>query len=146
MDIDVYEMLLARKAPSGYVFLDDRRRPFDGQCLKRKLATVRRRAGLRKIGWHTLRHTFASHLAARGAPMTAVQMLMGHSSITTTMRYAHLAPSTLRAAIDMLNPKTAPVADCGQPGVNAWLETQRKQMARIVRPQKVEDFRSEMAA
>jgi hypothetical protein len=50
--------------------------------------------GLRKVGWHTLRHTFASHLATKGVPMTAIQQLMGHSNFTTTMRYSHLAPST----------------------------------------------------
>ena len=62
----------------------------------------------------------------RGVPLTAVQMLMGHSTITTTMRYAHLAPSTLRTAIDMLNPKIAVGADFGQPVVNQWLEVQKK--------------------
>jgi len=46
-----------------------------------------RRAGLRKIGWHCLRHTFASHLVMRGVPLKAVQELMGHATIEMTMRY-----------------------------------------------------------
>jgi site-specific recombinase XerC len=90
-----------------------------------RLARVRKKACLRKIGWHTLRHTFASHLVMRGVPLTAVQILMGHSNVTTTMRYAHLAPSTLRAAIDLLNPKTMFAADVRQPAVNRWLEAQK---------------------
>jgi integrase len=131
MDIDVYEVLLARKKSTGYVFLNANGKPFDSQCLLRRLARVTHRAGLRNIGWHTLRHTFASHLAMRGVPMTAVQTLLGHSSITTTMRYAHLAPATLRAAIDMLNPKTAANAEFGQPTVNPWLEMQRRKIGRL---------------
>ena len=90
-----------------------------------RIARVRKKAGLRKIGWHTLRHTFASHLVMRGVPLTAVQMLMGHSSVNTTMRYAHLAPSTLRAAIDLLNPKTMFATDSRQPVVNRWFEAQK---------------------
>jgi hypothetical protein len=91
---------------------------------------VLKKAELRHIGWHTLRHTFASHLATRGVPLNAVQQLMGHSTITTTMRYAHLAPSTLRAAIDLMNPRTAFGADFGQPVVNPWLEAQQKENAK----------------
>lgn len=130
IDIDVYEMLLAGKKSTGYVFLTEWQKPFSAQCLERRLARAQREAKLRKIGWHTLRHTFASHLVMRGVPMTAIQILLGHSSITTTMRYAHLAPSTLRSAIDMLNPKTALNAEFGQPAVNPWLEIQQKQMAQ----------------
>ena len=132
MDIDVYEMLLKRRRDTGYVFVDAAGQPFNGFRLASRLSRVRERAGLRKIGWHTLRHTFASHLVMRGVPLTAVQILMGHSTITTTMRYAHLAPSTLRTAIDMLNPRTATGTDFGQPVGNQWLEVQKKEMAQRI--------------
>src|SRR5713101_8146394 len=62
-----------------------------------------RRAGLRKIGWHTLRHSFASHLAMRGAPLKAIQELMGHSTIEMTMRYAHLSPDVKKDAVQLLD-------------------------------------------
>jgi hypothetical protein len=62
--------------------------------------------------------------------MTAKQQWMGLSNITTTMRYAHLAPSTLRAAIDMLNAKTLLNEDFGKPAGNQWLEAQRQKAAQ----------------
>lgn len=44
------------------------------------------------IGWHTLRHTYASQLAMRGVPLRAIQELLGHASIKQTEVYAHLSP------------------------------------------------------
>jgi len=67
-----------------------------------RLRRARVAAGLRKFGWHRLRHTFCSHLAMRGAPPRAIQELAGHASITTTMRYMHLSPTATREAIRLL--------------------------------------------
>jgi site-specific recombinase XerD len=52
---------------------------------------------------HILRHSFASQLAMQGAPLKAVQELMGHEDIATTMKYAHLSPSARRHAIGLPN-------------------------------------------
>src|SRR6185503_16687175 len=62
-----------------------------GEC-KHPLRRAYTRAGLRQIGWHVLRHTFASHLAMRGVALKAIQELLGHATIDITMRYAHLTP------------------------------------------------------
>jgi integrase len=121
MDIDVYEMLIKRKRDTGYVFVDKDGKPLATHNLIRKIREVRYAAGLRPFGWHMLRHTFASHLMMRGVPVNIVQKLLGHSTIGMTMRYAHVAPSTLRAAIDMLNPRTAVRPDFGQPVGNMWV-------------------------
>lgn len=61
-----------------------------------------RKAGLRKIGWHSLRHTFCSHLAMKGAPARAIQELAGHASLSTTQRYMHLSPNARKSAIRLL--------------------------------------------
>jgi len=62
-----------------------------------------KKAGLRQVGWHALRHTFASHLVMRGASLKAVQELLGHSSIQMTMRYAHLAPEVVHETVRLLD-------------------------------------------
>lgn len=68
----------------------------------RLLGYACKRAGLRHFGWHTLRHTFASQLAARSVPLRSVQALLGHSTIQMTERYAHLMPSALDDAMATL--------------------------------------------
>jgi integrase len=80
----------------------------DGRMFRRNetyapLARAIKRAGLRPFGWHTLRHTFASHLVMRGVALKAVQELLGHATILMTQRYAHLAPDVVRDAVRMLD-------------------------------------------
>jgi integrase len=64
-------------------------------------------AGLNDFTWHCLRHTFASRLVMAGVDIRTVQELMGHKSITMTMRYSHLAPGHQQAAVEMLVTPTA---------------------------------------
>ena len=61
-----------------------------------------RRAGLTGITWHTFRHTFASRLTRSGVDLVTVKELLGHSTVSVTMRYAHSDDETKRRAVDRL--------------------------------------------
>lgn len=60
-------------------------------------------AKLADFHFHDLRHTFASWAVQRGATLPEVKDLLGHSSLAMVMRYAHLAPEHLRAAVSRLD-------------------------------------------
>jgi integrase len=67
-------------------------------------------AGISDFRWHDLRHTFASWLVQDGVPLDRVSKLLGHKSLTMTMRYAHLAPSQLHEDVALLTRNSTPVA------------------------------------
>lgn len=78
--------------------------------ISRWMATWKTAQGLPKDDeacFHTLRHTCCSRLVQAGVPIIVVQKWMGHATIQTTMKYAHLAPDSLDVALRALNERTA---------------------------------------
>jgi integrase len=72
-----------------YVFANRYGRRIDGSALRRRVERARDAAGLRKLRFHDLRHTYGSLLVAGGVDLASVKSAMGHSRITTTERYLH---------------------------------------------------------
>ena len=70
--------------------------------LRKVLKTALKRAGIKKFRFHNLRHTFASHLVMAGVDLKTVQELLGHKSITMTLRYSHLSPDHKKRAVEVL--------------------------------------------
>jgi integrase len=93
---------LKNRQDMAFVFHDalgrrynDIRHPFDRAC---------EQAGMTNFHFHDLRHTFASWLIMRGVPLATVSNLLGHTSPTMTLRYAHLSPKHLTSAVRVLDP------------------------------------------
>ncbi len=91
---------------SPYVFIDPNSKEaiLDIERAWRKTLKLGK---IQNFRFHDLRHTFASRLVQKGVSIQVVKELLGHSDITTTMRYAHLAPIDLIQATDKLSQKAA---------------------------------------
>ena len=86
---------------SKYVFVDKDGKPY--KDVKRSFGTAIRKAGISDFRFHDLRHTFASHLVMAGIDLISVKELLGHKTITMTLRYSHLAPEHKRKAVNTLD-------------------------------------------
>lgn len=81
--------------------------PLDVTVAQKVFMHAKLRAGITKRGGiHSLRHAFATHLIESGADVPTVQRLLGHRSVSTTMRYFHLSQgrlATIRSPLDLLD-------------------------------------------
>jgi len=75
--------------------------------VKRSFKTALKDAGIVDFRFHDLRHTFASQLLMKGGTLKDVQELLGHKTMTMTLRYAHLTQEHKRKAVNLLNGLTA---------------------------------------
>jgi len=88
------------------VFLTYRRKGFTRKGIWKIIKNYAARAGIRKpVSPHTLRHSFASHLLANGAPLRVIQEMLGHADIATTQIYTHVDQGRLQAVHATYHPR-----------------------------------------
>ena len=96
----------ARPATGRHVFLTCRGSAFSRKGLWKLVKDFSRRAGITKtVSPHTLRHSFASHLLANGAPLRVIQEMLGHADISTTQIYTHVDGRMLKSVHTRFHPR-----------------------------------------
>lgn len=94
--IPIHEKILPilSKKKEGYCFTKhDRETPMRPRTASESFAEIAMGVGMPDVGLHTLRHTFASHLAMAGVSLWEIAKLLGHSSTHVTELYSHLCPN-----------------------------------------------------
>lgn len=97
---------LLRDRQSDVLFPSNRGKVMTRQTFWYRIKIYAKRAGIDpNLSPHTLRHAFATHLINHGADLRVVQMLLGHSDLTTTQIYTHVARSRMQALHEKHHPR-----------------------------------------
>ena len=88
------------------LFLNKRGKKLSRAMIFTIVKKLAQKVGIKKsISPHTFRHTFATHLLENGADLRAIQMMLGHESITTTEIYMHIDKSHLKQVMNKFHPR-----------------------------------------
>ena len=97
------QRIQVRRGETEYVFHTRNATVIDSRNLLRAFDTARKKAGIEKLRFHDLRHTFATRLVQAGVDLYTVQKLGRWKTISMIMRYAHHCPESLRSGVKVLD-------------------------------------------
>ena len=90
--------------PKTWLLITPDGRPLADHSVRYYLKKARQDAGIRKrVSCHTLRHSYATNLMAKGADVRIIQVLLGHRSLKTTTLYLHMTSSVMKSVQKAIN-------------------------------------------
>lgn len=101
-----YLQVRNRKTGAQNLFVSPAGKPLNRQAVYQLVKNYAKKAGLENISPHKLRHTFATHLLQNGADSRSVQVMLGHSDISTTQIYTHVTDNHLKKAYEKFHPRS----------------------------------------